>query len=177
MPKKILLHTCCAPCTTAVVEKLRKSDYAVSGFFYNPNIHPYQEFQKRRETIEIFSSLEDFTFFTDVDYPLEDFLKQSLEQKNRCFYCYQRRLKRTAQEAKEREFHFFSTTLLISPYQDIEALRFAGEEVGQEFGIKFYFEDFRPLYKKSREMAKAKNLYQQKYCGCIFSERDRFQKS
>jgi len=173
-----LLHICCAPCLIYPLEQLRKEGFLVSGFFYNPNIHPFSEYKKRKETLEKFSQEVNLC----VDYPEyrpQDFFqavnfKEELPQ--RCATCWRLRLEKTAQAAKKCGFKYFSTTLLVSPYQDQEWLKKIGSEIAQELEIEFYYKDFRLGFKKAHQEAKLKGLYCQKYCGCIYSEIERYNK-
>lgn len=176
---KLLLHTCCAPCLIYPLERLRDEGFAVAGFFYNPNVHPFSEYKNRKQAVDNFSKVAKI----NIDYPeynpAEFF--QAVNQKEaspeRCCICWSLRLKKTAQIAKDQGFDFFSTTLLVSPYQDLEKLKIIGNDSAQDAGIKFYFEDFRPGFKKAHDEAKAKDIYCQKYCGCVYSEIERCRKS
>lgn len=159
--KKILLHTCCAPCTTKSLEELRAEHFDVTGFFYNPNIFPPEEYAKRKKYMEQYS--------TAVNLPMY-YVENDLEHKSGdCPFCYETRLIRTAQFAKGSGFEAFTTTLLISPYQNHELLKKIGFRIEEEFGIVFLYRDFRPFYKASRSSAKEHNLYMQKHCGCASS--------
>lgn len=176
---KLLLHTCCAPCLIYPLERLREEGFAVSGFFYNPNIQPFAEYKNRREAVEQLSK----ELAVDVIYPeyapAEYFQEVNLKEKNpgRCSICWSFRLKATAKLAKENGCEAFSTTLLVSPYQEQELLKKIGDAVSETEGIKFYYEDFRPGFRKAHNQAKAKGIYCQKYCGCIYSEIERCKQS
>jgi epoxyqueuosine reductase len=174
----ILLHICCAPCEIYPLEKLRKDKHVVAGFFCNPNIHPYSEYLKRKQEVEKYSK-EAGLNVTYSDYDLMeyfDYVVNNEDQKNRCPVCWWLRIKKAAQFAKECGFDAFTTTLLVSPYQDHEILKNICEGIAKEAGIKFYYEDFRPGFKAAREKAKEKGMYLQNYCGCIFSEKERIEK-
>jgi epoxyqueuosine reductase len=177
--KKLLLHTCCAPCLIFPLERLRASSFEVTAYFYNPNIHGYQEFLKRKEAVDVVAnSLQLET--TSARYKPQEFfqaLNSQVHSPNRCGICWTLRLAETAALAKAQSFDFFSTTLLVSPYQDQEALKMIGARVGQEQEIEFYYEDFRPGFRRAHTQAKAQGIYCQKYCGCIFSEIERFAKN
>ena len=168
---KILLHTCCAPCLIYPLAQLRKKGFKVSGFFYNPNIHPFTEYQKRQ------SALGDYNkdINMDIDYseyvPAEFFqaLQLKVDKPQRCLVCWQLRLKKTAVFAKEKGFDTFSTTLLASPYQDHNLLKECGRQVAVDAGLDFYYEDFRVGFKQAQAEARARGIYRQKYCGCKFS--------
>jgi predicted adenine nucleotide alpha hydrolase (AANH) superfamily ATPase len=174
--KKILLHTCCAPCTTYVHKDLVKNGYDVTGYFYCPNIHPYTEFDRRLTTLKLYALENDLKMIYDDKYDIGNFFEAVYKKgEMRCLYCYIMRLHKTAKLAKEKGFDCFSTTLLISPHQKHELVCEAGNIVAKKIGIPFLYKDYRPHYKDSVQTAKAMNLYRQKYCGCVFSERDRFQ--
>jgi len=155
---KILLHNCCAPCTTFVYKWLKENDLEVKGLFYNPNIAPPAEYEKRLSAMELYASNAGM----DVIYKRDD----SQITPGDCENCYRIRLRKTAELAKDGCYAYFSTTLLISPYQKHDLLKEIGEEVSSEIGIDFYYQDFRVGYQESRQMAKEMNLYRQKYCGC-----------
>lgn len=176
---KLLLHTCCAPCLIYPLERLREKKFEVTGLFYNPNIHPFIEYKNRKQAVADFSRLID----VEIGYPEykpEDFF-QAVNKKEaapeRCVICWSLRLKKTAQDAREKGFNYFSTTLLVSPYQDQGALKKIGEDVSKSTGIEFYYEDFRPGFRKAHDEARAGGIYCQKYCGCIYSEVQRCRKS
>ena len=175
---KILLHTCCAPCMIYPLERLKGQGHNVTGYFYNPNIHPLVEFRNRKDAVKELSKELDFK----VDYPgyaPEDFFRAvNLKETNpvRCQICWGLRLRRTAKESRAGGFDAFTTTLLVSPYQDQELLKKIGSGIAQEEGVEFYYEDFRPGFRQAHQEAKAKGVYCQKYCGCIYSEIERYSK-
>ena len=172
---KVLLHICCAPCSVACIEKLRKDDIDVVGYWYNPNIHPFIEYKTRRDTLESYSKMINLDVIYNDYYGLREFCKNvSNNIDNRCGYCYYCRLNQVALEAKKMGFEYFSTTLLISPYQNHELLKKTGEEIAKKYGLKFYYDDFRPFFREGQQKARELGLYMQKYCGCIFSEEERY---
>ena len=175
---KILLHICCANCAIYPLEQMKgKGDEAV-GYFFNPNIHPYQEYQKRLDALKIFSEKVGCKVIYRDEYLLEEFLRNvSHRVKERCQYCYSVRLEATAQEAKKEGFDRFSTTLLQSTHQSHALIKETGERIALEVGIPFYYEDFRQGWRRGVEVSKAMGLYRQQYCGCIYSEKERFMKS
>ncbi len=173
---RILVHICCAPCFTYPHERLIEDGHDVTGFFYNPNIHPYSEFKRRLESLEKYAELKGTRIIYKNDYDLENYLRGSLGSNDRCEFCYTCRLTETAARASSLGFDAFSTTLLISPYQKHELIGRIAKKIADEHGIGFYYEDFREGYRESREIAKALDLYMQKYCGCIFSEKERYSK-
>lgn len=174
---KLLLHMCCAPCSTYSCKRFRELSYEIEGFFYNPNIHPYKEHQRRLEALEEYCGKEAIPLLVRKDYQLEDYLGRVMSDlADRCRACYRIRLEEAARMAAETGVGRFSTTLAISPYQNHELLREEGERAAQKYGVEFVYEDLRPGYRESVETSKALDLYRQPYCGCIFSERERYQK-
>ncbi len=174
----ILLHICCAPCEIYPVEVLRKTGHTIAGFFYNPNIHPYSEYLKRKEEAEKYSREVDLNVIGG-EYDIEGYLEYIIDSeslKDRCPVCWWYRMRRAAQFAKENGFDAFTTTLLGSPYQDHEVVRNICEEVAKEAEIKFHYEDFRVGFREAHDKAKAKGIYCQNYCGCLFSEKERIEK-
>ena len=172
---KILLHTCCGPCTIYPLEKLRKDNHEVHGYFYNPNIHPYTEWQQRKETLLSYAEKNSFKMIVNDNYELENFLRNVVHREQmRCQHCYAMRLRQTARVAKKGKFDAFSTTLLVSPFQNHELIAQIGQNLGAELGIAFYYEDFRVGYQEGTAISRTLNMYRQQYCGCIYSERDRY---
>lgn len=175
--RKLLLHTCCAPCTTYVHRALLEEGFAVSGHFYNPNIHPYTEFDRRLTTMRLYSLERSLEMIYDDRYDIDSYFDAIYGKGDmRCLYCYLLRLHSTAKLAKARNFDCFSTTLLLSPHQKHELVGEAGRLVSKKIDIPFVYEDFRPHFGKSVEISRSMNLYRQKYCGCIFSEKERFKR-
>jgi predicted adenine nucleotide alpha hydrolase (AANH) superfamily ATPase len=174
---KLLLHTCCAPCTVYVHKEFVREGYDITGYFYNPNIHPYTEFDRRLTTMKLYALENDLNMIYDERYDMENFFDAVYKKGDmRCLYCYTLRLHNTASLAKDRGYGAFSTTLLVSPHQKHELIAEAGNIVSKKIGIPFIYKDMRPHYKEGRETARAMNLYSQKYCGCVYSEKERFQK-
>ncbi len=172
---KFLLHICCAPCAVYPVEVLREAGHRVHGFFFNPNIHPYQEFARRRAALKDYADRLGLPVIWDDRYDLEGFLRLvAFREKERCRFCYHLRLTAAARVARGGKFEAFTTTLLYSKYQEHELIRELGQEVGREVGVSFYYQDFREGWARGRDQARELGLYRQQYCGCIFSERDRF---
>jgi predicted adenine nucleotide alpha hydrolase (AANH) superfamily ATPase len=175
---KVLIHSCCAPCLTYPRETLEGEDHDVSALWYNPNIHPYREYQKRMHEVQRYSALVPIDVHYIDEYPLADWLEdiQSSvrEGKVRCVRCYELRLARTAAFASENGFDAFTTTLLVSKHQDHGAVREAGEEAGKRHGVEFLYRDLRKGWKRSIEISKELQLYRQPYCGCVFSEHERY---
>lgn len=176
--KKILLHICCAPCSIYTLKKLRAEGAFVSGYFYNPNIHPYTEFLKRLQTLENYSKISLLPLVVDKSYNLETFLKGILEYgKDRCLFCYRTRLEKVFQKGSDEGFDAVTTTLLYSKYQRHDDIKAIGEELSNKYNIDFLYEDFRKGWKVGVEESKTINMYRQQYCGCILSERERFEKT
>jgi predicted adenine nucleotide alpha hydrolase (AANH) superfamily ATPase len=157
---------------------MREKGQEVAGYFFNPNIHPYQEYQKRLDALRQYSQVVGLEVIYRDEYLLEEFLSSvSHRVEERCQYCHSVRLEATAHEAKGRGFDAFSTTLLQSTHQNHALIRETGERIAREIGIPFYYEDFRQGWKRGVEVSKWMGLYRQQYCGCIYSEKERFSKS
>ena len=173
---KLLLHTCCAPCSVYCIKSLRQEGIEPTVYWFNPNIHPYTEYKARRDTLKEYTARIGVQAIFEENYGLRDFCKNVINDlNNRCVkYCYRIRLEQTAKYAKENGYDTFSTTLLISPYQNHEALKKLGEEIAEKYGLKFLYRDFRPGFRQGQAEARELGLYMQKYCGCIFSEEDRY---
>ncbi len=175
---RLLLHTCCGPCSIYPVDSLREEGIEVYGYFYNPNIHPYTEWKKRRDTLEQYAGEIGLNVIFDDDYPLEEFLQRMVYRESvRCKFCYSMRLKKAASVAKRGKFDAFTTTLLVSPFQKHDLIKEAGEAAGQEKGVPFYYRDFRPGFKEATVRSKELGMYRQQYCGCIYSEKERYYQS
>jgi len=172
---RLLLHTCCAPCSIYPVEVLKGEAMDLTGFFFNPNIHPYTEWKARRKALAGYAPGAGLPMIFDEDYLLEEFIRGVAHREGeRCSFCYAMRLRRTAQAAAQNKFDAFSTTLLVSPYQKHDLIREIGGEVSRETGVQFVYRDFRPGYRAAVERSRELGLYRQKYCGCIYSEKERY---
>ena len=173
---KLLLHTCCAPCSVYCIKSLRQEGIEPTVYWFNPNIHPYTEYKARRDTLRQYTSSIGVQAIFEENYGLREFCKNVVDDlNNRCVkYCYRIRLEQTAKYAKENGYDTFSTTLLISPYQNHEALKKIGEEMAEKYGLEFLYRDFRPGFRQGQAEARELGLYMQKYCGCIFSEESRY---
>ncbi len=171
----ILLHCCCGPCACGVIPQLQQLGHTYGCFFYNPNIHPYQEHKSRKNSFIDLMEEWQIAYYLNDAYPLEQWLAAVAEKpQDRCQYCYQNRLQATAALAKRLNYDAFSTTLLVSPYQNQERIREIGQTMGEKFDIPFFFADFRPGFRSGQALAREKQLYMQKYCGCIYSEKERY---
>lgn len=188
---KILLHTCCGPCLTGSRIPFEEEGIKITGLWYNPNIHPWTEYDKRLQTLQRYVYLEPMEMIFKEEYPLFRFICGMLDQLPgtceepgermsdaqrtlRCSYCYRKRLERAAAEAVKRGFDGFSSTMLISKHQDHGTIRKLGEEIGAENGCDFIYMDLRKHWKDSIRISKNRKMYRQPYCGCIFSEQERY---
>ena len=175
---KLLMHTSCAPCSVYCIDSLRKEGIEQTVYWYNPNIHPYIEYKTRRDTLKEYTKNINVEAIFEEEYGLDEFCKNVIgDLKNRCQnYCYRVRLEQTAKFAKEHGFDTISTTLLVSPYQKHEILKEQGEEIAKKYGLNFLYRDFRAGFREGQNKARELGLYMQKYCGCVFSEEDRYSK-
>lgn len=172
---KILLHSCCGPCTIYPLRILREKGHDISGLFYNPNIHPYQEYARRRDTLTDFASQEGLPLIGKEGYGLEIFLRQvAFREEERCGICYRIRLAYTARIARREGFDAFSTTLLYSRYQKHDLIREVAGSVAEAEGIDFFYQDFRIGWSEGVRVSKERQMYRQFYCGCIYSEKERY---
>lgn len=174
---KLLLHSCCGPCSTTVITML-KEYFDITVFYYNPNIEPREEYEKRKsEQIRLIKELDsEFVKFLESDYANEEFrsvtkgLEEEKEGGARCSVCFKLRLEKTALKAKELDYEYFGTTLTVSPYKNSYIINEIGAMLEKNFGVKYLYSDFKKNdgYKKSIELSKKYNLYRQNYCGCLF---------
>lgn len=171
----ILLHICCAPCAIYPVQELRAGGMSVTGYFHNPNIHPYLEYQRRLETVRKYAELVELEVIYRDEYRLEEFLANiAANSAERCLYCYASRLEAAAAEAVRLGFDAFTTSLLYSRYQKHDVIRNMGEQIGEKYGIIFHYADFRKGWQEGIAVSKKMELYRQQYCGCIYSEKERY---
>ncbi len=174
MPR-IFLHVCCGPCLLYPVDRLREQGWTVHAYFYNPHIQPYQELVRRIEALEKAVEHKAVPLILRRDYELQTFLRQVVyREETRCLYCYSRRLEATARLAKKSRFDAFTTTLLYSKRQKHEQIRSIALNASKKWGIPFHYEDFRIGWRNGQTQSRQLELYRQQYCGCIFSERERF---
>ena len=174
---KVLLHSCCAPCSVYCIDALRAEGLEPASLWFNPNIHPYQEYKARRDTLLAYGESIGVTVNVLEDYGLREFVKSVADDiDHRCAHCYTIRLGTAAKYASEHGFEAFTSSLLISPYQNHELLKAVGEQMGKQYGVEFLYRDFRPGFREGQTKARELGLYMQKYCGCIFSEEDRYAK-
>ena len=175
---KILLHTCCAPCSTYVIDKLRKDGYEdITSYWYNINIHPYEEYRARLNALIDYTKMVDVPLIIDDDYGIRKFTKSVINDiDGRCRFCYVSRLAKTVKYAKENGYDAFTSTLFVSIYQNHELMKQICESLAEKYDIKFLYRDFRVGFREGQNEARSLGMYMQKYCGCIFSEEDRYQK-
>lgn len=180
---KVLMHMCCGPCSCYPLQKLRADGHAVTGYFFNPNIHPYKEFKHRFTTAEEFAQKMDLPIIVDKEYDLRNFLRraltaekreETLTEKPRCRMCYAWRLHQTARYAKENGFEAFTSTLFVSPYQLHEVMKDVAQKIALAEDIPFLYDDFRTGWNEGVAICERLELYRQPYCGCIFSEEERY---
>jgi len=171
----ILFHICCAPCAIYPLSRLRKQGFSVQGYFYNPNIHPYLEYQKRMSTVQEFSDRAGLSVSYRDGYDLDEFLiRVAGKGPGRCEQCYRIRLDAAAAETSRSGSSLFTTSLLYSKYQNHDLIRAVAEEMAREHRVELYYEDFRIGWREGIVESKAMGLYRQQYCGCVYSERDRY---
>jgi len=175
---KLLMHTCCAACSVYCIDTLRKEGIEPTIFWYNPNIHPYKEYEARRDCLIEYTKLINLNCIVEDEYGLDEFCKNVVDNLDaRCaMYCYPVRLRKTFEYAKENGYDAVTTTLLYSIYQKHNYIRTLMEKLSDEYGIKFLYRDFRYGFWEGHDKAKELGLYMQKYCGCVFSEEDRYLK-
>ena len=173
---KLLMHTCCAPCSVYCIDRLRKEGIEPTVYWYNPNIHPYKEYEARRKCLREYTKSVNVNAIFEEDYGLKEFCKNTINDlENRCTnYCYKVRLEKTVQYAKQNGYDTFTSTLFVSPYQKHEELKKICEELAEKYDMKFLYIDFRVGFREGQAKARELGLYMQKYCGCIFSEEMRY---
>ena len=175
--ESVLLHSCCAPCSVYCIDTLRESGIEPTSLWFNPNIHPYQEYRARRDTLIDYGAQIGVDVRVLEDYGLRAFVRAvASDIDRRCAHCYTIRLGTAAKYAADYGFRAFTSSLLISPYQNHELLKSVGEAMGKQYGVEFLYRDFRPGFRAGQAKARELGLYMQKYCGCVFSEEDRYQK-
>lgn len=169
---KLLMHTCCAPCSVYCIDSLRQEGIEPTVYWFNPNIHPYMEYKARRDTLKQYTTDIKVNAIFEENYGLQDFCKNVIENlEGRCKnYCYPVRLEQTARYAKENGYDSFTTTLLVSPYQNHEAIIEVANNIAKKYKIEFLYRDFRVGFREGQAKARKLGLYMQKYCGCVFSE-------
>ena len=175
---KVLLHICCAPCANRPLALLQEQGHEVTGYWYNPNIHPFTEYRSRRNTVREYLQEIGVPLIEQNDYALRPFVRQVAEDiAHRCVKCYEMRLFETAKTAKAQGFDGFTSSLFISPYQNHSLMMDVAQRAADEYGVQFVYEDFRPLFRDGQDFAREHGFYMQKYCGCVFSEEERYLKA
>lgn len=173
----ILLHTCCAPCANQCIDVLQGDGMGVTAFWYNPNIHPFTEYRARRNCLREYAASISVPLLEQDQYALRPFIREVAEDiSGRCVKCYEMRLFETARNAKEKGFDGFTSSLFISPYQNHDLMKEIAEKAAFTYEIPFVYRDFRPYFKAGQEKARELGFYMQKYCGCVFSEEERYLK-
>ncbi|MDO8567966.1 MAG: epoxyqueuosine reductase QueH [Dehalococcoidales bacterium] len=174
---KLFIHVCCAHCAAYTVDYWRRQGYEASAFWYNPNIHPFTEHQNRLEAITALAQKMDFPLIIHDGYDMVEYFRRvagNEQEPERCRHCFTLRLAKVAGTAGQSGFAAFTTTLLISPHQKHDLIREIGDKVAGEKGVRFLYADLRKRYSDSRHMTKPLDLYRQQYCGCIYSEWERY---
>jgi len=172
---KMLMHICCGPCAIYPYSELKASGHAVTGFFFNHNIHPYQEYLKRIDSVREYSRQANLELIIRDEYRLEEFLAAvSKDPAIRCTYCYASRLEAAAVTAAENGFDSYTSSLLYSRYQCHDQIRRLGEDLARQYGIAFHYDDYRRGWQQGIHISKELGLYRQQYCGCIYSEKERY---
>ena len=174
---KILLHSCCGPCSTYPIKVLKEDGLDITSMWFNTNIHPYMEYKNRYESYKLLMAQENVPTIEIDEYDLVTFTRAVyMKEFERCRYCYESRMEVVAKTAKEQGCDAFTTTLLVSPYQKHEMLKDVCEKMAEKYGVKFYYRDFREGFREGQQMAREAGLYMQKYCGCVYSEAERYKR-
>ena len=176
---KFLLHTCCAPCLVTFITGFKNENLRPDLYWYNLNIHPFTEYRFRKDSLIAFAKDEGLELIIEDEYGLRQFIRGTYSpdgtiDDNRCRFCYHSRLEKTVKTAVEKQYDVFSTTLLASPYQKHEMIKQICEKLASQYNIDFYYKDYRSGYREGQNKARARGCYMQKYCGCIFSEEERY---
>ncbi len=173
----ILLHVCCGPCTVYPLDFLRSRGHTVKGYFFNPNIHPYREFKRRLGALVVFSEQTDFPLHVDRNYGLKEYMRRVVyHEDTRCSICYDMRLEATAKLAADQGSDAFSSTLLYSKYQNHQLLVQKCTQLAEKYNVDFFYHDFREGWQQGIDGSIAMDLYRQPYCGCVYSEQERYDK-
>ena len=188
-PGRILVHMCCGPCSIVPLKSVLAGRAEVWGFFHNPNIHPRSEFLLRLASVKKLASLLSLDVICDEEYNAKDFIEglklssgdRTASQAHpphgeRCAYCYSTRMEATAKAAAQNGFDAFTSSLLYSRYQAHDEIKALGAGLAQRYGVSFYYDDFRPGWQDGIDASKEMGLYRQKYCGCIYSRKERYAK-
>jgi len=175
---KLLMHLCCAVCGTYPIKTLSEKGISIEGLWFNPNIHPYTEYSLRLSALKKLHKFWGLHVGYIDYYGLKEFIERTGNGgENRCRICYEMRLNETAKKAGEMGLDGFTTSLLVSPYQKFDVIIDVGREMEKKYSVLFYEEDFRPGWKEGVKLSRELDLYRQKYCGCIYSEMERYLKT
>ncbi len=175
MASSLLVHCCCAHCAAYTLDYWEKQGYQLTAYWYNPNIHPYLEHQHRLEAMKALSEKTGVPLTIADGYDFIDYFRRVVgHETERCQFCFEMRLAKTAEAARQAGCSAFTTTLLISPYQKHELIREVGNKIAEQSGIEFAYADLRKRYSESRHITRGLDLYRQEYCGCIYSEWERY---
>ena len=166
---KLLMHMCCAPCSTFPLSQLREDGIEPVGVFFSPTIHPIEEFQRRKLTVQKFAEMKGLKVEYFDDFRQPDWENFKGPEEERCKMCYSIRMEKAAELAAAGGFDAFTTSLLVSPYQKHDLVKQLGEKYASQHGVEFFYRDFRPGFRAGQKEAKDLGLYRQKYCGCIVS--------
>lgn len=173
---RLLVHVCCATCYLGIAQDLAGRGLEFEGYFFNPNVHPLLEFRKRLKAGRVLAHDAKLAISFEEEYGLVEWLRAVVGREDeRCEVCYRMRLERTAREAHARGFAGFTTTLLASPHQKHDRVRQLGDEAGRKFAVEFVYHDWRSTHESGCEEARRRSLYRQQYCGCIYSESERYE--
>ncbi len=176
---KVLVHTCCAPCVIKCAEVLKNEEICPVLYWYNPNIHPWTEYNTRKINLINFAEQSNINYVIIDEYNIKNFIVgvyPNFSVDNRCKKCYETRLENTVKYAQKNNYRFFTTSLLISPYQNHELIKEICVNLSQKYEVKFLYRDFREYFRAGQQEAHERKIYVQKYCGCIFSEQERYLK-
>ena len=167
---KLLMHTCCAPCSVYCIDELRSENIEPVVYWFNPNIHPYMEYKARRDCLKEYTKSINVESIFEENYGLDEFCKKVVNKLDtRCQdYCYPVRLEQTAKYAKENGYTYFTTTLLVSPYQKHDIIKNLGEKIAKKYGLEFLYRDFRVGFREGQNKAREIGLYMQRYCRLRF---------
>jgi len=173
--KSVLIHVCCAHCAAYTVEYWRQREFDVTALWYNPNIHPYMEHRHRLESMKSLAEESNLRLIVPENYDIVEYFRRVVgHESQRCSSCYELRLETAAETARQHGFDAFTSTLLISPQQKHDVIKEIGEKIAGEKGVEFFYADLRKRYSESRHLTKPLNLYRQQYCGCVYSEYERY---
>lgn len=167
----ILLHICCGPCSLYCIDDIKEhfTQSGITGYFANPNIHPYDEFMRRKGSAAAACAAKNIPLIIEELYDFEKWARFKSSHAERCGMCYTIRAMLTAKKASELEYKYFTSTLFVSPYQDHDLMRNVFRQAGEQYGVEFLYRDFRPGFRAGQQQARDMGLYRQKYCGCIKS--------